>query len=199
LTEEQTVEIVAQAETLAEEQSEELPRRKGARPHPEEAVAIPAEAPAGLDGEGGGEGEFVDPADGQGPEAGADGDGMPGEEFADESAMGIDPDSPAGSSEEVESSADEGAGGEGEDLHDLALATEGSGLAPHGHEVTFPPSDDDQGETIRIVTEAVELGEDEQMGPGSPEESEAPSRPSASSPRTKRSAERTEDQSGDTP
>src|SRR4051812_1703473 len=32
LTEEQTVEIVARAETLSEEQAEELPRRKGARP-----------------------------------------------------------------------------------------------------------------------------------------------------------------------
>ncbi len=38
----------------------------------------------------------------------------------------------------------------------MALAVEKSNYSPHGHEVTSPPSDDDQGETIRIVTEAVE-------------------------------------------
>ena len=43
-----------------------------------------------------------------------------------------------------------------DEIHDLALAAETSGLSTHGHEVTFPPSDDDQSETIRIVTEAVE-------------------------------------------
>ena len=45
-----------------------------------------------------------------------------------------------------------------DEIHDLALAVETSGLSPHGHEVTSPPSDDDQGETVRIVTEAVENG-----------------------------------------
>ena len=43
-----------------------------------------------------------------------------------------------------------------DEIHDLALAVETSGLSPQGHEVTSRPSDDDQGETIRIVTEAVE-------------------------------------------
>src|SRR3954454_24340290 len=38
LSEEQTVDIVARAETLAEEQAEELPRRKGSRSAPEEIV-----------------------------------------------------------------------------------------------------------------------------------------------------------------
>ena len=111
-----------------------------------------------------------------------------GEEFADASAMGIDPVSPTGSSTgaEGELPQDEAPEAEGdradeeEDIHDLALAAEGSGRSTHGHEVTFPPSDDDQGETIRIVTEAVELGEDEPAGPGSPHEPEAPSRPTAS-------------------
>ena len=46
-----------------------------------------------------------------------------------------------------------------DEIHDLALAVEKSNYSPHGHEVTFPPSDDDQGETIRIVTEAVEQSE----------------------------------------
>ena len=45
-----------------------------------------------------------------------------------------------------------------DDIHDVALAEEGSPYSPQGHEVTFPPSDDDQGESIRIVTEAVEPG-----------------------------------------
>ena len=42
------------------------------------------------------------------------------------------------------------------EIHDVALAVEKSSYSPHGHEVTSPPSEDDQGETIRIVTEAVE-------------------------------------------
>ena len=41
----------------------------------------------------------------------------------------------------------------------MALAVEKSSYSPQGHEVTSPPSDDDQGETIRIVTEAVEQSE----------------------------------------
>ena len=50
---------------------------------------------------------------------------------------------------------------EGE-IHDLALAVETSGISSHGHEVTFPPSNDDQNETMRIVTEAIAEGEDGQ-------------------------------------
>ena len=50
-----------------------------------------------------------------------------------------------------------------DEIHDLALAVETSGLSPQGHEVTSQPNDDDQGEAIRIVTDAVELG-----GPGRP-------------------------------
>ena len=41
----------------------------------------------------------------------------------------------------------------------MALAVEKSSYSAHGHEVTSPPSDADQGETIRIVTEAVEQNE----------------------------------------
>ena len=43
-----------------------------------------------------------------------------------------------------------------DEIHDVALADEKSSYSPHGHEVTSPPSDEDQGESIRIVTEAVE-------------------------------------------
>ena len=46
-----------------------------------------------------------------------------------------------------------------DEIHDVALAVEKSNYSPQGHEVTSPPSDDDQGETIRIVTEAVEQSE----------------------------------------
>ncbi len=43
-----------------------------------------------------------------------------------------------------------------EEIHDVALAVETSSYSPQGHEVTSPPSENDQGEGIRIVTEAVE-------------------------------------------
>ena len=43
-----------------------------------------------------------------------------------------------------------------EEIHDVALAFETSNYSPQGHEVTSPPSENDQGEGIRIVTEAVE-------------------------------------------
>ena len=61
---------------------------------------------------------------------------------------------------------------------------------------TFPPSDDDQGDTIRILTEAVELGEPEQAAPGSEKE---PERPAASSSRPRRAADHPKDQTGDAP
>lgn len=141
LTEDQAVEIVAKAEELAEEQTEEMPRRKGAR------VAAPAgEAPAEgaegraarptldeLLGEPDGEGVEVE----AGAEAGEDGDG--------------DGDAAPGG--------DEGEAAEAsDDFRDVALAAEGSGLGDNGHEVTAAPSDADQVETERIVTNAVESG-----------------------------------------
>ena len=45
-----------------------------------------------------------------------------------------------------------------DEIRDLALAAETSGRDEDGHEVTSPPSDADQDETNRIVTEAVEAG-----------------------------------------
>jgi hypothetical protein len=190
---------VARAETLAEEQTEELPRRKGARPQVEEAPA-PIDGEAMLDGEGVPDGELMDQAEGEAPEAGDEAEDAPFEEEAevgDASALGIDSASPTGST--LEAGDGEGDEAEGEDLHDLALAAEESGHASHGHEVTFPPSEDDQGDIIRIATEAAELGEDAGPGSESPEEPEAPKRPAAS-PRGRRSAEQpTEDTTGDTP
>ena len=63
-----------------------------------------------------------------------------------------------------------------DEIHDVALAVETSGYSPQGHEVTSPPSEDDQGETIRIVTEAVE-----QSGPARPA-ARPPAMPQPSAP-----------------
>ena len=53
-----------------------------------------------------------------------------------------------------------------DEIRDLALAAETSRSEDDGCEVTSPPSDADQDETARIVTEAVEAG-------SSPQEIEA--------------------------
>jgi N utilization substance protein A len=50
------------------------------------------------------------------------------------------------------------ASAESDEIRDLALATEESGVEHVGHEVTAPPSDADLDETARIVTDAVEAG-----------------------------------------
>jgi len=129
LTEEQATEIVGQAEVLAEEQAEEMPRRKGGGKGP---------APAPAEGSEGGEAQARPTLD----------DLFGGEVTAEEPA--------AAGEEEAEAQTDEAA--EGEDLRDVALAFEGSGSNELGHEVTSPPSEADQDETARIVTEAVEAG-----------------------------------------
>ena len=87
-----------------------------------------------------------------------------------------------------------------DEIHDVALAVETSGQSPHGHEVTSPPSDDDQGETIRIVTEAVEHGEPARPSlPGEPAGriGRPPRRPPAAirrSPRSNRQNRRPHDE-----
>jgi N utilization substance protein A len=157
LTEEQAVQIVTQAETLAESQTEELPRRKGARAVAEEPSAEPS--PEVVSGDRGEPTEL---------ELATQELLNPDEEFpsnSDASAAEFGPVSPT---EPYDSAGGEFAGEDrpdaesddkgGDEIHDLALAVESSAYSPHGHEVTFPPSDDDQGETIRIVTEAVEPG-----------------------------------------
>ena len=72
-----------------------------------------------------------------------------------------------------------------EEIHDVALAVETSSYSPQGHEVTSPPSENDQGDGIRIVTEAVE-----QTAP------KRGSGASASSSRADRAAEHAGDRSG---
>ncbi len=157
LTEEQAVQIVTQAERFAESQTEELPRRKGAR-----AVA---EAPSAEPGPEASSGEVAEPTE---LELATQAILAPDEEFppnSDAPAAELGPVSPtepydsAGGDFTGEDRPDSENDDKGDDeIHDLALAVESSAYSPHGHEVTFPPSDDDQGESIRIVTEAVEPG-----------------------------------------
>ncbi len=159
LTEEQAVEIVGRAETLAEEQTEELPRRKGARTLTEETVAPAARADGEIRGDS--DEETSEPeAEGRLADAG----------LVDEMDAEIDPASHTGLStaddDEAETGPvlDEDGEVEGDDageLHDVALAVESSGHPRHGHEVTFPPGDDDQGSTAQIVADAVEGNESE--------------------------------------
>ena len=73
-----------------------------------------------------------------------------------------------------------------DEIHDVALAVETSSYSPQGHEVTSPPSENDQGERIRIVTEAVE-----QTAP------KRGSGASTSTSRADRAAENAGDRSGD--
>jgi N utilization substance protein A len=180
LSEEQATEIVARAETLAEEQSEDLPRRKGGR-----AAASLLEASAGNDEHvtSGSETALAEEAedveDAEGALATDESMIAPDDSSADtpidnhsqisaipgdstrkrrsalppERASSVGDDLPTDDSPDSE-------GGEASDdeIHDLALAVETSGFSPQGHEVTSMPSDEDQGESIRIVTEAVEQG-----------------------------------------
>jgi N utilization substance protein A len=130
LAEEQAEEIVAKAEILAEEQAEDLPRRKGARPSAPAAEAVAEVAVAGD--------EEVAQADGP--------------SFDDMFAA-------EGGAVEALSDGETSSGDEDEELRDVALATEGSDFDADGHEVTSAPSEADQDETKRIVTEAVEDGD----------------------------------------
>jgi len=175
LSEEQATGIVARAEVLAEELSEELPRRKGGRA----AAAALLEGPGSSDETG--------PSENDGPqdeETQAEGETADSVTSPDDSANHTPTDTPTHPSAipsdstgihrsalpaeqddavEDELSSDESPDSEGDEasddeIHDLALAAETSGRSQQGHEVTSRPDDDDQGAAIRIVTDAVELG-----------------------------------------
>ncbi len=141
LDEEMAVEIVARAEVLAEEQADDMPRRKGARPQ-NPISSQPAPAPPAIEGEGGEAGPAPTMAD----------------LFPDDDAETTD----AGPPDDARP-ADEGDGDgeevapDDEEMRDLAIAGELDEIAS-GHEVTSAPSDDDQNQTETIVTEAVEAG-----------------------------------------
>ena len=131
LTEENAMAIVERAEKMAEEQGDEGPRRKGARTPPP-ATEEKAEKKPTLD-------ELF---------------GAPAETDESEAAETA--------AEDAETEGDEDETGsdlpDGEDeVRDVAIASE-SHDDGEGREVTAPPSDADQSETERIVTEAVEAG-----------------------------------------
>jgi len=179
LSEEQATEIVARAEVLAEELSEELPRRKGGR-----AAAALLEAPPSND-ETGPSGNDDSPAEetrsveltaenGTSPDDSADhiqtdtqthSSAIPSDSTGiHRSALPPEQDDVVGNELPSDESSDsEGDEASDDEIHDLALAVETSGLSPQGHEVTSQPHDEDQGAAIRIVTDAVELG-----GPSGP-------------------------------
>lgn len=156
LDEELAEAVVARAEELAEEQSEDLPRRKSGR----NAAALadgqgppppPAEGEPTTDGEG----EEIQDQD-QDPDDGSE-PALPAE-LRDE----IDPgDDEVGEDEAASDSDDADAEAEGdEEPRDLALAEETSNRpAANGREVTSRPSDADQRETSRLVTDVVVKGE----------------------------------------
>ena len=161
LSEEQAVEIVARAETLAEEQAEEMPRRKGVRGR----VARPGRVGGRGAADGGERSLRPDPrAD---PRRALRQRAAPSRDTPRESAdrrrrigrptprTGVD-------AEELDLTASD----KSDEIRDLALAAETSRSEDDGREVTSPPSDADQDETARIVTEAVEAG-------SSPQEIEA--------------------------
>ena len=182
LSEEQATEIVARAEVLAEELSEELPRRKGGR-----AAAALLEAPPSND-ETGPSGNDDSPAEetrsveltaenGTSPDDSADhiqtdtqthSSAIPSDSTGiHRSALPPEQDDVVGNELPSDESPDsEGDEASDDEIHDLALAVETSGLSPQGHEVTSQPHDDDQGAAIRIVTDAVELGGP--LGPSGP-------------------------------
>lgn len=164
LDETKAKELVERAETLAEQQQDEdLPRRKGARPASPAAAPSPEtdaesleQPPPSLDD------LLGEPPDSEkvslepGASSEFDSDVEPTaalleSDLESDGNLNIDEDSDSELSE-LESSNREN------DSHDRALAEEASGRNTEGHEVTHPPVDDDQSETERIVTEAVEAG-----------------------------------------
>ncbi|MBV8486962.1 MAG: transcription termination/antitermination protein NusA [Planctomycetaceae bacterium] len=173
LNEEQATEIVARAESLAEELSEELPRRKGGRaaaallegPSDDESTRAVGAAPENREvSEAIATEELTSTEVGTTLESQSDMEsdhpGVPddltnGHRSALPSERSDTDGDELASDENPESEVDEASDDE---IHDLALAVETSGLSPQGHEVTSRPRDDDQGAAIRIVTEAVELG-----------------------------------------
>lgn len=147
LDEELAVSITEQAERLSEEQSEDLPRRKGARSSASPDESATAEAPAS-------------------------------DENAAE-ASGLDSETDTETEPDTENEAEPE--DEPNDLRDLELGEEANGNRDgRRREVNQPPSDSDQSETERIITEAVEIGATQQEIEAHDEEGD--SRPATGSP-----------------
>jgi N utilization substance protein A len=179
LTEEQATEIVARAETLAEEQTDDLPRRKGGRAAaalleaggPGEEVVSAAEESSETEVAEAGEGLDEIVIDQQVPSDELDLASVPSNSTGtSDPALPAEPDEVVGDDLSTDEATDsEGDEASEDEIHDLALAFEKSGLSPQGHEVTSRPSEDDQGESIRIVTEAIEHGgPSRSTGPAAP-------------------------------
>ena len=160
LDEEFTEKMTKRAEELAEEQADEMPRRKGGR----SAAAHAAHAAAAASHASNGESSTaaVDPSKGANPLTMAR--LFPDDEPTDSIAAVVSSDNEAdGEDSESENRENENDGDDQESAdtdspRDLALAAEESGLPGSAREVTGPPSDEDQNETIRIATQAVEDG-----------------------------------------
>ena len=165
LTEDQTIEIVARAETLAEEQADDLPRRKGGRPSA--PVSEPASEPAPAAGDENGEPlaaeagddkpNFADLFRGEGSP-----DSQPGANGEEAGSSLVDLDEPESDSES-EGDTDPTVSAVSGEFRDLELAAESAGRDEDGREVTSPPSDADQDETNRIVDRGGRL---RHLGPG---------------------------------
>lgn len=177
LSEEQAVDVVRQAEILAEEQADELPRRKGARPQPvEESAAGESDSEAAAVDAGEeprADGRTADSRlDFSNPDAGGLADGDAASPLSDVSDDALAPALPSGEAEapdddqppddDIDPENDEATDDE---IHDLALASETSSLPLQGREVTSPPGEDDQGDNVRIATDAVERGGEPRFPP----------------------------------
>jgi transcription termination/antitermination protein NusA len=176
LSEELAITVVQRAETLAEAQTEELPRRKGSRALAGEPA--PVEHAEGAPEDAGGEELTAGSADDELP-ADALADRLPDAATAEfDSALATElTDAVAADASLDDAMGSERDAASNDELHDVALAAEKSRYSPQGHEVTSPPSDDDQGESIRIVTEAVADAGSEHPGATQPSPMPEPAPP----------------------
>ena len=146
LTEEQTIEIVARAEQFAEEQADDMPRRKGARTGPSTAESSSNE-----------------------PES-SEGDEIAATSHAEAEATGSEGaeekptlDELFGSDDNGDADAETGSG-EGRDV-DMALE---ESVAKHDGEISSPPSNAELEETERIYNGTAGAGEEEVEAPSLP-------------------------------
>ena len=163
LTEAQAEEIVAKAEVLAEEQAEDMPRRKGARMPAAHVAAVAVEAVPAA-------------AETTSPVAPSLDEIFGGDDSSDEHESGTRDDQ-VGDDNEDDDESESIAAEDGAEIRDVALAGERSGHDGNGREVTSAPSNDDQDETNRIVTEAVAAGNSDQEIVAHPESAEPSSPP----------------------
>ncbi|WZO96739.1 transcription termination factor NusA [Isosphaeraceae bacterium EP7] len=169
LDEEMAVEIVAKAEIMAEESTEDMPRRKGARTSSNvRNEAPPADSPAPSIADLLGDGSNPAPSEPDSDDENRD--------EAESSLEATDRDESASIDEDSDEDvgADlEGDQADGDMPRDLALATE---HLDNDGEVTSPPGESDQGESGRIMIAAVASGssDDEYLPDSSPDGEDVP-------------------------